>query len=78
MTKEISDFITAMNVIEVQEKDYVFTFSNAYSGNTYSFQITKLLFDKAYDKRDHFGGEMQVVNIDDIEHQTIDAKGMHS
>jgi hypothetical protein len=77
MPNEISDFVTAMNIVEIQERDYVITFSNAYSGNAYSFQVTKVLFDKAFEKRDQFDGEMQVVNFDELENQVIDAKGMH-
>jgi len=77
MQNEISDFVTALSVTEIQEREYVFTFSNAYSGNTYTFQVSKLLFDSGFENRDIFGGETKIINSEELENQVIEAKGMH-
>lgn len=77
MTKEIATFVTALNITEIQGHDYIFTFSNVYNGNTYTFQITKQLFDSGFKERDKFEGEATVMNVEDIEKQTINAGGMH-
>lgn len=76
MPKNITDFVTALNIAEMQ-REYLFTFSNRYSENVYTFQVNKELFDKALEKRELLTGEAQIVNFGEIEEQVIKSKGMH-
>lgn len=49
--KKLTDFIDALKITEIRDRDYIFTFFNGFTGNAYVFRIFKEVFDKMYDNR---------------------------
>ena len=49
--QQITDFVDAIKILEIKNRDYLFTFVNGFTGNTYVFRIYKEVFDKMMEKR---------------------------
>lgn len=49
--KKLTDFVDALKITEIRDRDYIFTFFNGFTGNAYVFRIFKEVFDKMYENR---------------------------
>ena len=47
--KKLTDFVDALKITEIRDRDYIFTFFNGFTGNAYVFRIFKEVFDKMYE-----------------------------
>ena len=48
---KLTDFVDALKITEIRDRDYLFTFFNGFTGNAYVFRIYKEVFDKMYEAR---------------------------
>ena len=49
--QKLTDFVDALKITEIRDRDYIFTFFNGFTGNAYVFRIFKEVFDKMYENR---------------------------
>lgn len=48
---KLTDFVDALKITEIRDRDYMFTFFNGFTGNAYVFRIYKEVFDKMMEAR---------------------------
>ena len=49
--QKMTDFVDALKITEIRDRDYIFTFFNGFTGNAYVFRLYKEVFDKMYENR---------------------------